>query len=81
MSLEHDCWGPEEEEQDEGPFSWVCFACGFYEETGEDGTTFIEAWGDAKAMGWRAYKEGESWRHKCPDCSKRKPLSIGGRSI
>lgn len=29
---------------------------------------FTDAWQAAKDKGWRAYKEGEVWKHVCPDC-------------
>jgi len=35
-----------------------------------DGGTFQEAWADAKADGWRAWKDdADEWCHSCPNCN------------
>ena len=45
-----------------------CDKCGTEDEF--DGDTFQEAWADAKADGWRAYKDdSDEWCHSCPNCN------------
>jgi hypothetical protein len=38
------------------------------DEDASDTDDFTEAWGMWKDDGWRAFKEGGEWQHKCPNC-------------
>lgn len=50
----------------------TCDECG-------DAETFYGEWKDciaeSKEYGWRTYKEGEEWMHKCPSCMHKRPGS------
>ncbi len=35
---------------------------------------FHSAMKEAKADGWRAYKEGSTWCHRCPECTKERTV-------
>jgi hypothetical protein len=45
---------------------FTCDECGVFIEGKGD---FGAIWGPAKEAGWRAYREGDAWHHRCPDCS------------
>lgn len=36
-------------------------------DTDNDFRSFID---EAKAAGWRVYKDGSNWAHKCPSCQR-----------
>lgn len=38
-----------------------------YSGTGD----FSEVWADAKDEGWRCFKAGDRWQHRCPEHTRR----------
>jgi len=58
MSLEYD--------RDHCILAIECDCCEASDEF--EGDDFNEAFDEAKAEGWRAFKDGDDWMHKCPDC-------------
>ena len=49
-----------------------CDSCGeFVIEDGVYGPDdFHFMWDEKKVEGWRAWKDGDTWKHKCPACMK-----------
>lgn len=45
-----------------------CNSCGTTEDTGRQ--SFAMALDAVKAEGWRVVKDGETWKHLCPDCEE-----------
>lgn len=63
-------------EQHNGVFTIYCEERGCSEsesfDTDNDFRSFID---EAKADGWKVYKDGDNWAHKCPSCVLRSVLS------
>ncbi len=53
----------------DGEFEITCDFCGDAEGLGEH--DFYDAADEAKSRGWRAFKEKDEWRNKCPDCIEK----------
>jgi hypothetical protein len=50
-------------------YSLIVFECDDCQETLETGThDWYEALGRMREAGWRSEREGDQWRHRCPDC-------------
>lgn len=50
-----------------GSMTLTCDDCDF-EEVFDD-NDWQGCFADAKSLGWRTYKEGEDWKHRCPECA------------
>jgi hypothetical protein len=49
--------------------TFECDNCGEeYAAAGE----WKDVWESAKEDGWRAFKDGDDWQHKCPGCLNRR---------
>lgn len=46
---------------------FLCDSCGTALDTGR--SVFTAALDMMKAQGWRARREGDSWKHECEDCA------------
>lgn len=47
-------------------FHATCDFCGNYQETAEE--DFVSAIEHIKMLGWRVFKKGQEWFHKCVAC-------------
>lgn len=46
---------------------YICDECGEeFEATA--GLELKAAWEEAKDVGWRCWKDGDEWKHKCEEC-------------
>ncbi len=52
-----------------GKAVWCCDVCGQVEEA-EPGHDFQSGWAILRRDGWRAFKQGEEWCHRCPKCAR-----------
>ena len=43
-----------------------------------EGGSVKDSWEGVKALGWRAYREGEEWKRKCPSCVRSLSNRSGG---
>lgn len=50
-----------------GKIQFECDECGNTTKT-HDKDDFDILKDNAKSDGWKTYKEGNEWKHRCPDC-------------
>jgi hypothetical protein len=56
--------------KENGMYTFICDSCGEY-FSGEPDEAFGEAWGSARAAGWRSIEEDGEWQDRCPECGLR----------
>lgn len=54
-----------------GTHEFSCDLCPQAAE-GERGEDFGETWSALKEQGWRCFKVGGEWVHRCPECAERR---------
>lgn len=70
-------------DREAGMFEAACDCCGECFPTNikdggrHDAQSFQQAISYLKNNGWKIYKEGNEWQHKCPDCCTNKRYGEG----
>lgn len=47
---------------------FMCDSCG--DDVSVEGRSMQDKIDELKSEGWRAHKDGDEWKHSCPDCVK-----------